>query len=145
MIELSAMILGQTIGVLLWSSLLNAPILQWRARTLKNWNISYKNAYFVSIKSGFMALIIGDAAVLSIALSGNAREQWINLVGFIIGATSWWFAHSNALLKLAGPTGILTVKDARSVSASVFGYLIGSLFALVLVVALIASAVSMFK
>jgi len=145
MIELSAMLLGQIVGVLLWSAVINAPILQWRARTLRNWYIKYKHAYMISIKAGFVALIVGDAAVLSIAFSGNTNEQFLKLVGFAFGITSWWFAHSSALLKLADSTDSLTVKEARSISTSVIGYLIAGLFALVLVVGLIASVVSTLK
>jgi hypothetical protein len=145
MIELSAMLVGQAIGVLLWSAILNAPILQWRARSLRNWHIKYKHAYLVSIKAGFIALIVGDAAVLSIAISGNTNEQFLNLVGFVFGLTSWWFSHSSALLKLADSTGSITVKEARSISTSVIGYIIGGLFALGFVVIIIVSAVSLLK
>lgn len=142
MSELSALIGAQLIGVLVWSSILNAPMLQWRARKLRSWAIEYKRAYLVSIKAGLVGVIIGDIAVLSTALSGNTNERTLNIVGLIFGIGSWWFAHSNALLKLADPRGSLTVKDARSISTSVIGYVIGAVFALGVVLAFIIIVVS---
>ncbi len=145
MIELVAMFIVQAIGVLFWSAILNAPMLQWRASALRSWHIKYKHAYLVSIKAGFIALIVGNAAVLSLAFSGNMNEQFLNLVGFVFGITSWWFAHSRALLKLADSTKSITVKEARLISTSVIGYIIGGLFALGLVLVLIVIAVSPLK
>lgn len=144
MIEYGAAILGQAIGVLLWS-FLNAAILLWRARTLRSWAIRYKDAYVVSIKAGFIALVFGNAAALAVAVAGGSSEELLKSIGLLFGVVSWWFAHSSALLKLAGTSTPLTVKDARAISASVFGYLFGGLFALALVVVLIAAVVSAIK
>ncbi|MEW5792641.1 MAG: hypothetical protein ACOY4L_00670 [Pseudomonadota bacterium] len=144
MIELFAMIAGPAIGVLLWS-FLNASILQWRARKLRNLSIRYKDAYLVSIKAGLVALVVGDLAVLAVAFSGNSNEQLLNSVGLLFGVTSWWFAHSNGLLKLAGQSSLPSPKDARAISASVFGYWIGGLFALSLVLLLGIGLVSLIK
>ena len=101
MIEYGAALLGQVIGVLLWS-FLNAAILLWRARKLKNWSIRYKDAYFVSLKAGLIGLVFADAAVLAVAFAGNTSEDLLKYVGLLFGVVAWWFAHSSALLKLAG-------------------------------------------
>ncbi len=144
MIEYGAALAGQAIGVLLWS-FLNAAILLWRARKLKGWVIRYKDAYIVSLKAGFWGLVFGDAAVLAVAFAGGTSEDLFKYVGLLFGVVAWWFAHSNALLKLAGTSTPLTVKDARAISASVFGYLFGALFALALVVVVIALVVGALK
>ena len=144
MLELLGLIVGQAVGVLLWS-LLNASILQWRARKIKAWAINFKQAYFLSLKAGLVALVVGDAAVFAITFSGSSSEDLLKYVGLLFGLVSWWFTHSNALLKLAGPSLPLTVKEARAISASVFGYLFGALFALSLVLVLLLSLFSALK
>ena len=140
MIEYGAALLGQVVGVLLWS-FLNAAILLWRARKLKSWAIRYKDAYIVSLKAGIIGLVFADAAVVAVAFAGGASEDLLKYVGLLFGIGAWWFAHSNALLKLASTSFTLTVKDARAISASVFGYLFGALFALGLIVVLIVLVV----
>ena len=144
MLELLGMIVGQAVGVLLWS-LLNASILKWRARKIKAWLINFKPAYLLSIKAGFVALVVGDAAVFAAAFSGSASEDLFKNVGLLFGLVSWWFTHSNALLKLAGPSLPLSVKEARAISANVFGYLFGAVFALGLVLVLFLSLFSALK
>lgn len=144
MIEYGAALLGQVIGVLL-GSFLNAAILLWRARKLRGWFIRYKDAYVVSLKAGFIAVVFGDAAVLAVAFAGGTSEDLLKSVGFLFGVVAWWFGHSSALLKLAGTSMPLTVKDARAISASVFGYLFGALFVLSLVGVLIVVIVGAIK
>ena len=107
--------------------------------------IRYKDAYVVSIKAGFIALVFGNAAVLAVALGGAVSEELFKSIGLLFGVVSWWFAHSSALLKLAGTSTPLTVKDARAISASVFGYLFGGVFALALAIVLIAALVGSIK
>lgn len=145
MIDISAMIIGQALGVLLWSLLLNAPILRWRARKLSNWSIGYKDAYIISIKAGFISFVFADVATFAAALSGNPNEELLKSVGFLFGLVAWWFAHSNGLFKLAGPSNLLSPKDARAISTSVFGYLIGGLFALSLLLLLVIGLMSLIK
>jgi hypothetical protein len=144
MIEYGAAFLGQVIGVLLWS-FLNAAILLWRARKLKNWAIRYKDAYAVSLKAGLIGLVSADAAILAVAFLGNTSEDLLKYVGLLFGVVAWWFAHSSALLKLPGALALLTVKDARAISASVFGFLFGAYFALALIVMLIVAVVGAIK
>ena len=144
MIEYGAAVLGQVVGVLLWS-FLNAAILLWRARKLKSWTLRYKDGYVVSLKAGFIGVVFADAAVLAVAFSGTTSEDLLKYVGLLFGIVAWWFAHSSALLKLAGTSTPLTVKDARAISASVFGYLFGALFALGLIVVVIIAIVSAIK
>jgi hypothetical protein len=125
MIGLFGIFVTQAIGVLLWALLFNAPILQWRAQKLRDWRINYKDAYFVSIKAGVIALIVVDVGIFAGALSGNPTVATVGILfGFPLGLVSWWLAHSNALLKLADSSSMLTVKDARSISSQVFGYLL---------------------
>ena len=144
MIEYGAVLLGQIVGVLLWS-FLNAAILLWRARKLKSWAIRYKDAYVVSLKAGIIGLVFANAAVLAVAFAGGASDDLLKYVGMLFGIVAWWFAHSSALLKLAGTSMMLTAKDARAISANVFGYLLGALFALSLIVVLIVLVVGAIK
>lgn len=123
MIEIVAPIIGQVIGILLWAALLNAPILQWRARKLKHWSIRYKDAYLVSIKAGLIAAVLSFVVTLGILLLVPADvDPLAQLVGLIVALLSWWLAHSNALLKLSGPHSLLSVSDARAISSSVLGF-----------------------
>ena len=73
---------------------------------------------------------------------GGAADDLLKNVGFLFGIAAWWFAHSSALLKLAGTSTPLTVKDARAISASVFAYWFGALLALGLIVMLIAAVIA---
>jgi hypothetical protein len=144
MIEYGAAVLGQVVGVLLWS-FLNAAILLWRARKLKSWAIRYKDAYVVSLKAGFIGVVFAEAGVLAVAFSGTTSEDLLKNVGLLFGIVAWWFAHSSALLKLAGTSTPLTVKDARAISASVFAYLFGTVFALAIILLLIIALVGAIK
>jgi len=141
MIELLGIIIGQVLGILLWAAILNAPILQWRARKLKHWNIRYKDAYLVSIKAGFIAAVLSLAVTLGIVLlvplDADAVDVLSRLVGVVVALLSWWLAHSNALLKLSGPHGLLSVNEARSISGSVLGFMFIVVFGAVLGVVLL--------
>jgi len=137
-------LIGQALGVLVWS-FLNASILVWRARKMRTWAIAYRAAYFVSIKAGYIALVFAHLAVLALLLSGYRDEEALRWIGVLFGITAWWFAHSNSLLKLDGPKSLLSVKDARAISASVFGYLFAGLFGIgLLVLAVLTVAVMAF-
>lgn len=143
MIGLFGVFIIQVIGILLWSLLLNAPILQWRSQKHKNWNIGYKDAFFVSIKAGVVALIVIDISILAGALSGRpAIITLVMLLGFLLGLVSWWLTHSNALLKLASSSGMLSIKDARSISMQVFVYILAVAIALALTTELVKKFVS---
>lgn len=131
------LLIGGVIGVLVWS-FLNAGILRWRARKLRGWEIRYRDAYVVSIKAGFLALIFGELAAFAVLFTGNNDAEVLKSVGMVFGLVTWWFAHSNALLKLAGPSSLLSPQDARALSASVFGYLFGGIFCFALGILLLA-------
>jgi len=144
MIGLFGIVAIQVIGVLLWALVLNAPILQWRARVLRNWSINYKDAYFVSIKAGLVAVIVADAVISAFFFSGNRTMVTVGILcGILFGSVSWWSAHSNALLKLAGPSSLFSAKDTRSISASVFGSSFLVVFALMLIERLVSSLLSL--
>ncbi|MEX2163555.1 MAG: hypothetical protein WD823_04855 [Sulfuricaulis sp.] len=143
MIGLLGIFAIQAIGVLLWALFINAPILQWRAQKHRDWRIKYKDAYFVSIKASVIALIVVDVGIFAGALSGNPTVATVGILfGFPLGLVSWWLAHSNALLKLADSSSVLSVKDARSISSQVFVYLFGVAIAIALVAELIRGLVS---
>lgn len=131
MIEILTIIVAQTIGELS-RSFLNASILQWRAKNLRNWSISYKDAYLISIKSGLVSLIVCDTYLVAIIFFGISNKL-LNTFGPLIGLVSWWFVHSNGLLKLAGPSSFLSTKNARAISVSVFVYFIIVIFSLALI------------
>jgi hypothetical protein len=127
MAEYIGALIGQAIGVLLWS-FLNASVLVWRARAMRAWTIAYRTAYIVSIKAGYIAIIFANLAVLSLAFAGYKDEEALKWTGVLFGVVSWWFAHSNALMRIDGPKSLLGPKDARAISASVFGYLLAGFF-----------------
>ncbi|MGH8618165.1 MAG: hypothetical protein ACREUW_10775 [Burkholderiales bacterium] len=126
-----AALLSQSISLLLFS-LLSAAILLWRARKLKGWIIAYKDALGVALKAGFCGLVV--AFVFSNAAPlAHATGIWNvlgNVVGSVLAIVVWWNVHSRALLKLANTLIPLTVKDARTISTSVCGYLFIPLFVL---------------
>lgn len=145
MIEYGVFLLGLAIGALmglLMLSFLYAAILLWRARKLKGWAIRYKDAYVVSFKAGFIGLVFGFAAVLTVAFSGGTSEYLLKYVGVLFGVVAWWFAHSSALLKLAGTSTPLTINDARAISASVFGYFILAMSGVSIVVFLVVMLIT---
>ena len=84
MLDIVAPIIGQVIGVLLWAALLNAPILQWRARKLKNWSIRYKHAYLVSIKAGFIAVVLPLSSRSELFGSYQTWTQFNTLLGLLL-------------------------------------------------------------
>ena len=109
----------QAIGV----SFLGAWILQLRAQKLRSWTISYKDAFLVSVKAVLLALAFATLVVFLVAFVGNSDENLLRAIGQLCWLIAWWFAHSNGLLKLAAPSSLLSPKDARALSASVFAYL----------------------
>jgi hypothetical protein len=123
--QLSAEIIGQAVGVLFFSAILFTPILQWHVRKVGNWHITYKQAYIVSIKTWFMALIVFHVVRLTIAFSLNMDEYLHLLIAGISGIASLWFVYSNAILNLPESTGTITKKDARSISTRVICWIIG--------------------
>ncbi len=141
-LELSAALLGQAIGVVLWAFVLNAPVLMWRARRMQAWYITYLKAGVVSIKAGLVALIVGNIAFLAAALTEAIGEEALRMIGFLASTISWWFAHSNALLKLAGTSTPLTVGRARVISLSVFSFIFLPLAILGIAVAVIVPMVA---
>lgn len=138
--ELETVLIGQAIAVVL-GSFLNAVILVWRARKLRAWVIRYRDAYLVAIEAGVVALIIGDAAIFIVSLAGGEDEVFLASVGLLVFVGSWWYTHSNALLKLADPRSPLSDKDIRAITVRVFGDLfaativIGVLLLLIFIVA----------
>ncbi len=121
MLEFLGLVVAQVVGVLL-GALLNAALLIWRALKLRNWVIHYRNAYVVSIKAGFVAVVCADVATIAVALVGGTNDKLLDNVGLLFGLVGWWFMHSSALIKLAGSANPITVKDARALSASVFSF-----------------------
>lgn len=123
--EYIGLVAAELVGAAL-GALLNAKILTWRAMIIKHWALPYKTAYLVSIKAGLLAVLASIAAQFAVIFAGGSDELLKN-VGVLVALVTWWLAHSNGLLKLAGPSITLTAKEARGISASVFGYYFSAL------------------
>ncbi|SRR6266487_3259291 len=134
--ELAAIIVGQVLGAFLWS-FLNAKILIWRALKIKNWPIRFRDAYNVSLRASLIAIVSGDIAQILVFFTGGNSKNLLGYVGMLFGIVAWWFAHSQALLKLTPASITLTSKEARSISANVFAFLFGGLFLFGCAIALI--------
>ncbi len=140
MANYSIAIVGQAIGVLLWS-FLNAGILRRIARTQRNWNIRFQDAYLVSIKAGFFAVIVTNVIILAITAIGlmARREEetilvFTSVTAFVVSAWSWWFAHSRALLALAKPTDQFSLENAKAMSSNVLVYFVLFVLAICLLI-----------
>jgi hypothetical protein len=138
--EFALMLLAQIVGALV-ASLLSAAVLIWRARKLKNWPIPFRSAYVVAAIAAVAGIISANVIALIISFASD-NVRLLESVGRLFGLVVWWFVHSRALMKLAGTAVPLTVKEARSISASVFAYLFGIVFALAVAGMLILLAVS---
>ena len=118
-------LIGQTVGALVLSYI-NAWVMSWRAKVLRSWRIPYRSAYFASVKAVFIALLVGalGAHAIDFALEyfGGGRDGLARSVGVLLGVVSWWFAHCSALMKLEVRRIVVWPKDARAISASVFGF-----------------------
>ena len=140
MANYSFAIIGQAIGVLLWS-FLNAAILRRIARTQRNWNIRFQDAYVVSIKAGFFAVIITNVIIVAItviALIARGEEETIlvftSVTAFVVSLWSLWFAHSRALLALAKPTDQFSLENAKAMSSTVLAYFVLFVLAICLLI-----------
>lgn len=129
MTELIELIIIQILVVTFWSCVLNAPILQYRARKLTNWYIDYKDAALVSVKAGIAGVIIGFITMFIIALVDNTNIKLLKSLGMLFGIAAWWFILSNGLLNLTDPARTLSLKEARAISSSVLRFYI--IFALI--------------
>ena len=110
--------LVQILTILFLSAVLAAPILQWRARKLQDYHLTYKDASILSMKAGFIAVIVRNAFVIALALMGIVIGPGFKILSILLGVIEWWFFSSNAILKLDNSNSLLTVKDARSISTS---------------------------
>ncbi|MEX0450515.1 hypothetical protein V6X62_01625 [Spiribacter sp. 218] len=140
---LIAALIGQAVGVLLWTALLYAPILQWRSRVRLNWNLSYKRAVVISLKAAGMAIVVSMLLGFVAGLTSSTNpliDASISLAAIL----AWWFTHSTAVLTESQNTISISLKDARMLSAGVMGWAIGLLFALGLVVAVLGMALRAF-
>ena len=138
---------GQTTGALVLS-FINAWIMSWRAKALRSWNIPYRSAYFVSVKALLIALIVGVLAAHAIDVAiehfGGSRHGLARSAGVLIGLVSWWFAHCSALMKLQVRRIVVWPKDARALSASVFGFVTGIFSASIVAILLTIFVISLF-
>lgn len=143
MAYLLGIFLSQILSVTIGALLITAPVLQWRARVQRNWYIAYKSALAVSIKAGVVAVVFGDAAVLSLAfaVADSDAQQLIESLGGLVGLVTWWFAHSNALLKLGNTEETISLRDARAITTGVIVSVLAVAFAFTLLIVIIVAAV----
>lgn len=118
-------LVGLAIGVLVLS-FINAWVLSWRAKVLRSWRIPYRSAYVVSVKAVVISLIAGALAAYAVDFVvdffGSARHGLARTIGALLGIVAWWYAHRSALMKMEVPRIVVWPKDARAISASVFGF-----------------------
>lgn len=135
MVELFAMFLGQVITILFWSLLISTPVLKWRSKKLKNWDIKFKSAYVISIKAALISLILTDILALSVYQLLPVNDviySFIPLALLIFCLYILWYAHTNSLFKFSQKSNeiLISIKDARSISTSVVLIILGIWFAL---------------
>jgi len=127
----------------------NTSILQWRARKLQNWGISYKKAFYVSLKAGLVGLLSQSAIRFVIGFVGleNAEQEaaFLNLAGFLFLLSGWFFFHSSELIRLAGTSRSLSVSEARAISTSVFWYSVAACIVLAMVFNILHLTIFSFK
>ena len=141
MADLVGALIGQAIGVLLWSFLM-AAVLRKQALRRRKWEIRYGDAYFVSLKAGFTSMAFADLASFAAAFLSTQNEDLVKSVGMLFGITAWWYAHSSALLKLSGPQSSLSINDARAISNRVFVLVFGCIFLVGMAILIFALAYS---
>jgi len=133
----------QAIGLLLLS-FISAWILSWRATVLRSWRIPYRSAYFVSIKALLISFVLGVLAARTVGYLGGPSHGLAQPIGVLLCIVSWWFAHRNALMRLEVPRIVVWPKDARAISASVFGFLMVSLMASSAAILVLVFVISLF-
>ena len=131
-VGLAIELVAQLIVALVWA-LPSAGILVWRARKIKSWRISFGRAYVVALKAVIVGIVILTATIVALVLPGVTTYPMASVVGIGLAFIAWLYAHSAALLKLAGTTFPLTVKEARTITGSVAGFLclLGLLFGVI--------------
>ncbi len=143
MSEAFSMFAVHAIMILILALATNAPVLKWRTRKLKSQNINFKDAYLVSIKALFVAVIVRDFIVIIIVSEfSSISENFINIINIIIlivSGTVWWVVHSNSLHKIKIESGSLALEDARTITSSVLGYLIVGWFSFSILLTIIIS------
>jgi hypothetical protein len=140
-------LIGQTTGALVLS-FINAWVTSWRAKALRSWRIPYRSAYFVSVKAVLIALVAGVLAAHSIDFVfdhfASARPGLARSTAVLLGVVAWWFAHCSALMKLQVRRIVVWPKDARAISASVFGFVTVILTVSVAVLLMVFFLISLF-
>lgn len=126
--SLALAIVAQAAGLLLVSAI-SASVLQRRARSTRDWAIDFRPAFLVALKAGLAAVVAANLAILAVAAAGDTDSKLLKNTGMLIGLLAWWFVHSKALAGLSGAGAPMTAKQARAMSAGVFAYVAGALFA----------------
>ena len=121
--ELAVELVARLVEALVWA-LPSAGILVWRAQKIKTWRISFGRAYVVALKAAIVGAVVLSVTILGLVLTGVTTRPMAAIVGIGLAFIAWLYAHSAALLKLAGTTYPVTVKEARTITGSVAGFLL---------------------
>ncbi len=117
-----------TIIILIVALIVNAPVLKWRVRKLKNQNINFRDAYSVSIKALLVAVFIRDLIVIAVVSSFSFTSEnvmnTVNVIILVISTIIWWKVHSNSLNKIEVSNDSFALEDARKITSSVLGCII---------------------
>ncbi len=146
--EAFVMFATQAIMILILAPVTNVPLLKWRARKLKGLNINFGDAYIVSIKALFAAVIVRDVIVIIVVSEfPPMSENFVKIMEIIILVASgmaWWVVHSKSLHKIEVENGLLALDVSRTITSSVLGCLIVGLFSLGILIAIIIALTTIF-
>ena len=130
------------VPLILWS-LVQAAILQWRARKVKAITIPFFKALYVSIMAccaaiaffPFAGVVTAALGALVVALAlGNttngAPDEVVTLIASLCTIVVWHYAHSKLLARVAASSAALSPKDARAITSEVFAVMIGIMTAI---------------
>lgn len=116
-------IIGMLIMLIFTALAVNAPIIKWKARTLKGWNITYKDASIVALKGTAGGFLVGQSISVLFMLTGmTSNEAPLNLLYYLAGLLAWWIIQSKTLYLLAAPPIHISDKEARQLSIVILGF-----------------------
>ena len=121
---LIAALLGQILGIVLWTAVLYTPVLQWRTRVRFNWHLPYKRAFLVAIKAAGMALVV-SMLLGFVAGATGLLGPGVDGVIFLAGIIAWWYTHTTGVLKESESETLISLRDARFLSAGVMAWSFG--------------------
>ena len=125
------------IFALLFGAYINALLVRSRGWKLKEWAITFGQAYWVSLQAGVVAAVVGASVWFAGDFIGMAETRLARSVVALLAATgAWWCMHAMALVTLIRSASARSLKEAGLITTSVGTYCVGALLAIGLCIAL---------